>query len=309
MAQRFGFIGLGNMGRPMATRLIEAGHELSVYDQRGEAVERLTGLGARAGASPAAVAAESEAVFLSLPDSRVVEAAVLGDDGILAGARSGLVVFDLSTSLPDSTRRLHAHLAERGIDFLDAPVSGGVLGATKGTLAVMVGGDETVFRRYQPVLETIGRNVFYIGGPGSGHTLKVVNNLLSITASMVTSEAMALLAKAGLPPRRCLDVIAASSGRNSAVEQKFPDFVLPRTFRMGFTMGLGFKDIGIATALGRDLHVPMPVGNLVQELTSLLVNVHGADADLMEMARQWETWAGTEIRDEGAGAEGTASRE
>ncbi|HEX2171511.1 MAG TPA: NAD(P)-dependent oxidoreductase [Dehalococcoidia bacterium] len=299
-AGRFGFIGLGNMGRPMATRLIEAGHRLTVYDTRGDAVERLTGIGAVAAASPAAVASETDAVFLSLPDSKVVEPVILGNDGVLAGSAPGKVVIDLSTSLPESSRRLHATLAEQGIPFLDAPVSGGVSGAAKGTLAVMVGGDEAVFKRFEPVLRTIGKNVFYIGGPGAGHTLKVVNNLLSLTACLATSEAMALLAKAGLPPRRCLEVIAASSGRNSAVEQKFPDHVLPRDFHMGFTLGLGFKDIGIATALGRDLRVPMPVGNLVQEITSLLVNSHGADADLMEMARQWEQWAGTEIRDEGA---------
>lgn len=299
MAQHFGFIGLGNMGRPMATRLIEAGHQLTVHDARGEAVEQLTGLGARAASSPAEVAAEAEAVFLSLPDSKIVEPVILGDDGVASGSKSGGVIIDLSTSLPASSRMLHGTLAERGIDFLDAPVSGGVSGAVKGTLAVMVGGNEETFRRYESVLRTIGKNVFYIGGPGAGHTLKVVNNLLSLTSMAVTSEAMALLAKAGLPPRRCLEVIAASSGRNSAVEQKFPDFVLPRTFHMGFTLGLGFKDIGIATDLGRDLHVPMPVGNLVQELTSLLVNIHGADTDLMEMARQWEQWAGTEIQDEG----------
>jgi 3-hydroxyisobutyrate dehydrogenase-like beta-hydroxyacid dehydrogenase len=298
-AGRFGFIGLGNMGRPMATRLIEAGHQLTVYDTRGEAIERLTGIGATAAASPAEVARRTDAVFLSLPDSKVVEPVILGEDGVLAGSEAGKVVIDLSTSLPESSRRLHASLAERGIPFLDAPVSGGVSGAQKGTLAVMVGGDEAVFRRFEPVLRTIGQNVFYIGGPGSGHTLKVVNNLLSLTAVLATSEAMALLAKAGLPPRRCLEVIAASSGRNSAIEQKFPDHALPRDFKMGFTLGLGFKDIGIATALGRDLRVPMPVGNLVQELTSLLVNIHGADTDLMETARQWEQWAGTEIRDEG----------
>ncbi len=229
--ETIGFIGVGHMGQPMASRLIAAGHPVVAYDIQGQALSAIANKGAVTAASPAEVASRAEIVMTSLPMPAVVEEVVLGERGIAAGSRVKTFV-DLSTTGPRVAKSIAAALLERGITAIDAPVSGGVAGAVKGTLAVMTSGPKEDCERLRPTLEAIGK-FFYIGPePGMGQMMKLINNLLSATATAATSEAMVLGVKAGLDPKVMIDVINAGSGRSTASEDKFPRAILPRTVRL-----------------------------------------------------------------------------
>src|SRR6202790_4182048 len=248
-----GFIGLGKMGFPMARRLIEAGHQLVVFDQRKEAVDKLVALGARAASSAKDVADRAETVLASLPSLQASLEVATGANGMIEGKRAKRFV-DLSTVGSHMGGRIHDSFAKRNIVQLDSPVSGGVGGAEKGTLAVMVSGPRADFAVVKPALEVIGK-VFFIGEkPGSAQTMKLANNLLSATAVLATSEAVVMGVKSGLDPAVMIDVINAGSGLNTASRDKFPRSILPRTFDFGFATGLMVKDVRLcleeAKALG-----------------------------------------------------------
>src|SRR3954462_1169747 len=237
-----GFIGLGKMGFPMARRLIEAGHQLVVHDQRKEAIDRLVALGAAAASSPKEVADRVETVMASLPSLQASLDVATGPGGVIEGKRVRRFV-DLSTVGSQMAVRIHALLAKSNIVQVDCPVSGGVGGAEKGTLAVMVSGPRADCELLRPALEIIGK-VFFIGEkPGSAQTMKLANNFLSATAIVATSEAVVMGVKAGLDPAVMIDVINAGSGMNTASRDKFPRSVLPRSFDFGFTTGLMVKDV------------------------------------------------------------------
>src|ERR1700676_2729092 len=260
-----GFIGLGKMGFPMARRLIEAGHQLVVFDQRKEAVDRLVALGARAASSPRDVADRAETVLASLPSLQASLEVATGKDGVIEGKRIRRFV-DLSTVGSQMAVRIHDLLAKRNLVQLDSPVSGGVGGAEKGTLAVMVSGPRADFEAAKPALEVIDK-VFFIGEkPGSAQTMKLANNLLSATAVVATSEAVVMGVKSGLDPAVMIDVINAGSGMNTASRDKFPRSILPRTFDFGFATGLMLKDVRLcleeAKALGLSMEVAEAVGRL-----------------------------------------------
>ena len=241
-----GFIGLGNMGFHMARRLVEAGHQLVVNDTRPQAVARLTDMGAQAAASPAEIADRVETVIASLPTPDIVHAVATGPGGVIEGQRVRRFI-DTSTTGSAMAKRIFARLAERDIVQIDSPVSGGVTGAAKGTLAVMASGPRQEVSLVEPVLAVFGK-VFFIGEqPGDGQTMKLANNFLSATAMAATAEAMVMGVKAGLDPRVMLDVINAGTGRNTATEHKFPKIVLPRTFDLGFTNGLMIKDVKLCS--------------------------------------------------------------
>src|ERR1700754_3009118 len=229
--ETIGFIGVGRMGQPMASRLIAAGHPVVAYDIQGQALSAITNKGAATASSPAEVASRAEIVMASLPVPAVVEEVALGSDGIASGTRVKTFV-DLSTTGPRVAKAVAAGLAARGITAIDAPVSGGVAGAVKGTLAVMTSGPKDICESLRPALEPIGK-FFYIGSePGMGQMMKLLNNLLSATNIAATSEAVVCGVKAGLDPQVMIDVINASSGRNTASEDKFPRAILPRSFDM-----------------------------------------------------------------------------
>jgi 3-hydroxyisobutyrate dehydrogenase-like beta-hydroxyacid dehydrogenase len=254
-----GFIGLGNMGFPMARRLLEAGHRLTVFDTRRDAIERLAALGAQAAGSVREVADRVETVMASLPTPDIVLAVATGADGVIEGKRV-LRFVDLSTTGAVMARRVCAALSERNIVQIDSPVSGGVDGAENGTLAVMASGPRAEVEAVEPALAVFGK-VFLIGEqPGAGQTMKLANNVLSATAMAATSEAMVIGVKAGLDPRVMLDVINAGSGRNTATEHKFSRAVLPGTFDLGFSNGLMMKDVKLclaeAQALGVEVRAP-----------------------------------------------------
>jgi len=290
-----GFIGLGNMGFHMARRLIEAGHTLTVHDTRREAVERLVSRGATAAASARDMADRVETIIASLPTPDIVLAVATGPDGVSSGKRVRRFV-DTSTIGSQMAMRVFAALRDKNIVQVDSPVSGGVSGAEKGTLAVMVSGPRADFDAVEPVLKVFGK-VFFLGEqPGTGQTMKLANNVLSATAMAATTEAIVMGVKAGLDPRVMLDVINAGSGRNTATENKFPKMVVPRTFDLGFTNGLMAKDVGLALSEGKALGVPMEVGEAVMRLLRQACDEIGPNQDLTTIVQPIERRAGVEVR-------------
>ena len=295
MSEReIGFVGIGRMGGRMCRRLIEAGYKLTVFDTSEEAVQAMVGLGAKRAETPAAVASAAEIVLASLPFPPVVQAVALGPKGIVEGTRVKIFV-DVSTTGSTYAKRVAEGLAAKGITAVDAPVSGGIAGAEKGTVAVMVSCEDATFARVKPVLEVIGK-VFHVGKrPGQGQTMKLMNNLLSATAMAITSEAVVMGVKAGLDPKQVIDVINAGSGRNSASQDKFPRCVLPRTFDFGFAIGLLNKDVRLCMEEAEALGVPMVVGSAVRQMLSIATASEGADADMTDLVKTVEKWAGVQV--------------
>jgi 3-hydroxyisobutyrate dehydrogenase-like beta-hydroxyacid dehydrogenase len=290
-----GFIGLGNMGGPMSRRLIAAGHKLTVFDTRGAAMDALVVLGASAARSPADVADRVETVMTSLPSLDIGMKVVNGDDGIVRGKRVRRYV-DLSTTGSRAAVATAAILKQRNIVQIDSPVSGGVAGAEKGTLAVMVSGPGEEIEAVRPALEVFGK-VFVCGDrPGLAQSMKLANNFLSATAMAASSEAIAMGVKAGLDPSIMVDVINAGSGMNTATTQKFPRSVLPGTFDYGFGMGLMVKDVRLFLAEAEDFGIPTEVAQSVGRLWEAAIAEHGAETDFTRLAQTVEKRAGVEMR-------------
>ena len=264
---RIAFIGLGNMGRHMAANLQKAGHELVVHDVRREAAEGHLANGARWANSAAEAAQGGELILTSLPGPKQVEEVALGEGGILQGAASGAVYADLSTSSPTLIRRIYAEFAGHGIHVLDAPVSGGPIGAERATLQVMVGGDEEVFRRVEPALRGIGDKVSYIGEIGSGTVAKLVHNTISFCSSMAIAECFTLGVKAGVKPEKLLEVIQGSSyGQLNQLKHRIPNVIFKGDFdTASFYLALMRKDVSLATELAREFDVPMAMASLAEQ--------------------------------------------
>ena len=296
-----GFVGTGAMGAPMAQNLRKAGYSLVVYDLKDEAMEGLAKAGAEKVFSARELASRSSVVITMLPASPDVEAAVLGPEGVIEGAKTGDIVIDMSSSYPTSTKMICEQLAVKGIRMLDAPVSGGTKGAREGTLAIMVGGEEKDYEECRPILEAMGQNVYHLGKIGAGHTVKALNNLCSACSMVITSEALIVAKKLGLTPEKVIDAINSSSGRSWSSEFKFPTFVLNNTFNSGYSIGLMNKDLEIATRLGRELHVPMLVGALVQQLYNYAVDHGGEDECHTAIIKFIEDWRGVEARNKEGG--------
>lgn len=260
-----GFIGLGNMGAPMARRLIDAGHKLVVYDTRNDAVAPLVALGAQLGSSPQDVADRVETVMASLPSLAVSEKVALGEGGIIHGKRVKRLI-DLSTTGSRTAIKIADALAKKNIAQIDCPVSGGVVGAAKGTLAVMVSGPKADVEAVKDVLAVFGKT-FVIGDkPGMAQTMKLANNFLSASAMAATAEAVAMGVKAGLDATVMIDVINAGSGRSRASDQKFPQSILPRTFDYGFATALMLKDLKLAMEAAATAQIDPQMGRRAKEL-------------------------------------------
>jgi 3-hydroxyisobutyrate dehydrogenase-like beta-hydroxyacid dehydrogenase len=290
-----GFIGLGRMGQPMASNLIQAGYPLTVYDISREAVGALEAKGARSAASPAAVASAVDTVLLSLPTPRIVREVTLGANGVASGSKVKTVI-DLSTTGATVAREIAAALTAKNITAVDSPVSGGVSGAVKATLAVMVACQRSLYTELEPMLKHIGK-VFFIGErPGMGQTMKLCNNLLSATAMAATSEAIVFGVKAGLDPAIMVEVINAGSGRNSASQDKFPRSVLPRSFDFGFATGLMYKDVKLCLEEAEAAGAQMWIANAVRQLWQLTNQELGPQSDFTEIVKVLERWAGVEVK-------------
>ena len=283
-----GFLGLGRMGGPMASRLVGHVDRLLVHDIYPAAVAALVAKGAEAAGSAAALGEKCEIVLLSLPTPPIVREAV----GEVVSGGSPRIVCDLSTSGPKLAQELHDLLGPRGIASFDAPVSGGIRGAELGSLAIMVGGPEPLYDEIRPILDRIG-NPFFLGEtPGAGQVAKLANNLLSLAAIAVTAEAMTLALKAGIDPARMIEVLNAGTGANSATRDKWPRAVLPRTFDFGFSAQLSLKDTRLALDEARAMGVPLPTGERLAALLDRTLATYGEDADFTAMAKIVEQDAG-----------------
>ncbi|HEY7483279.1 MAG TPA: NAD(P)-dependent oxidoreductase [Streptosporangiaceae bacterium] len=299
MKPTLGFVGLGNMGRPMVQRLIEAGHDLVVADISVAARDRAADAGATVVGSAAEVADRAEIALTSLPSPAVVREVTLGDEGLVRGQRFGTWI-ELSTTGAETVRAISETLAARGVATVDSPVSGGVRGAWAGTLAVMAAGDPTVFETVRPVLDVLG-NVFHVGTqPGLGQTMKLANNYLSATALAATSEAVVFGVKAGLDPEVMIDVFNSGTARNSATTDKFPRSVLTRKFAHGFTTELMYKDLQLLSEQAGRLQLPMWIAESVRQLWMYALARGGPDADFTSLITHLEEWA--DVRVEGRDA-------
>lgn len=260
-----GFVGTGNMGAPMAANILKAGHRLTVYDTRTEATADLERQGAVRASGLPALAREVRVTFLSLPDERVVESVVAGGDGLLAGARDGDVIFDLSTVSPESTRRLAARAAQRGVRLIDAPVSGSVSGARAGTLAVMIGATAEAVAPWAPVFRAIGASIFHLGQIGLGNTLKLLNNYVALANQATLCEAMALADRLGVKRETVAEVLSKSSGASFILERKGAA-IAAHDYRAGFFIDLARKDLGLALALAEQAGARAALGREAWQL-------------------------------------------
>jgi len=263
-----GFVGTGNMGTPMATNILKAGHRLTVFDTREEATALLEKLGARRARDVAMVAAEVEVTLMSLPNDAIVEEVLFGaagTPGLIAGAHAGHVVFDLSTVGPGTTRRLAARAAERGVRLIDAPVSGSVSGAVAGSLAVMIGASAAEVAPYESVLRPIGKNLFFLGETGHGNILKLLNNYVALTNQAALCEAMALADRLSVDRQTVGEVLSHASGASFILERKLPALVA-HDYRAGFFVDLAWKDLRLALEMAKHAGARTEVGKQAAEL-------------------------------------------
>ena len=289
-----GFVGLGIMGKPMARNLKNAGYSLTVYDVVGSAMEELVTEGA-AGASSAREVAEASSVTITMvPDSPQSEAAILGPDGVLEGASPGNGIIDMSSIAPGTSQKVGAACDAAGVDFLDAPVSGGEPKAIDGTLAVMVGGRQSVFDKYKGLLEVMGGSVVLCGGYGAGNTTKLANQIIVAINIEAVSEALVLAKKAGLDPRVVYEAIKGGLAGSTVLDAK-GSMMIEGKFTPGFRVKLHQKDLNNALITGKELGVPLPVTALVQQMIGSLMNEGKGDNDHAAIANFIEDMAATTI--------------
>ena len=297
MSARYGYVGIGNMGGPLAANLARTGSEVIIGDLNTAAVEAFT-TGhetARPANGLAAVGQDAEAVFTCLPNGKIVREAVLGEGGVAEGMAEGAVLVDMSSSSPMGTIELGKELADRGIRMVDAPVSGGVPRAIEGTIAIMVGGAKEDIQRVRPALDAMGGQIFETGGLGSAHAMKAINNVLSATNFVVGVEALVIGKKFGLDPENMVDILNFSSGKNSATEGKLKQYVLSRGFDSGFSMDLMIKDVATALDLAHEMGVPWMIGGTVYEMYQAARNHMIDNVDNSDIARWIEANGGIEL--------------
>lgn len=292
-----GFAGLGAMGKRICTNVIKGGHEVTVFDVYKPATEVFASEGIKVAATVGEIAIDADVVFMSLPNSAIVEDVVLGTDGILQYAKEGAVITDLSSITPSSIRKVHAAAKKKGVDVIDAPVSGGVAGAEKGTLTLMVGGDKAVIEKVLPVLELIGSKIHQVGDIGAGNTMKLVNNLLLGANMVAVAEALTLGAKCGLDPATMFEIISASSGNSYALMAKYPNFISKGNFEPGFMVDLQYKDLQLAIDTAHDLQQPLLVGTQAQQFYEMARAKGLGTKDISAVIQLYEEWAGVKVRE------------
>ena len=294
MAEKIGFVGLGIMGKPMARNLMAAGYELTVYDIVGEPVEELATEGASASSSPREATVNNVRTITMLPDSADSERAILGPDGVLEGAAPGSVIIDMSSIAPSMSQKIGVACADKGVEFLDAPVSGGEPGAIAGTLAIMVGGKQSVFDDCEPLLQVMGGNVVLTGDIGAGNITKLANQIIVAANIEALSEALVLTQKAGVDPERVFNAIRGGLAGSAVMEAKAP-MMLDRNFRAGFRVRLHQKDLRNVLQTAGELNVPLPVTALVQQMLGSLINDGDQESDHSAILHFIEKLAGVEV--------------
>lgn len=293
-----GFIGLGNMGSRIVPRIKEGGYRVVAYDIAQSSLEKVKAYGIEVAAAPEDLAKECEVIFFSLPDPKAVESVFLANKGItVPNNKKVKAIFDLSTIGYDASLKFYGIAQKAGIEYIDAPVSGGVGGAAKGTLSVMISGKREYYDKYKEILQIIGKNAKYVGDqPGLGQVMKLLNNLLSASALTLTSEVVALGVKAGLNPKIILDVLSVSSGVNSAVTDKFPRSVINRKFQFGFKTALMYKDLSLYSDLAKYFEYPL-LGSANIIMLWRMANNELKDSDFTEIAKIFERTANVIIED------------
>jgi 3-hydroxyisobutyrate dehydrogenase len=295
MTDHVGFIGLGIMGRPMARNLLKAGYPLTVWNRSQPGIEELIRDGASPGSSPEDVARHSDVIITIVTDSPDVEKVALGPKGIIEGGRSGLVHIDMSTISPAVTRRIASRLAEKGIEMLDAPVSGGDTGAQAGTLSIMVGGKEETFQRCRPIFEVLGRTVVHCGPSGAGQTVKLCNQIVVALNNLAMCEALVFATKAGVDTQRMLEAVGAGAASSWALLNLAPR-ILARDFRPGFKVAHQQKDLRLALETAEQEAIPLPGTSLVHQLFAA-VEAEGLSAEgTQALVKALEKLAGAEVR-------------
>jgi len=297
---QIGFIGIGVMGRPMTLNLLKAGHHVTIFARHPEKVEvqEVLQAGAKQAPSPRAVAMASDIVITMLPNSPEVEEVVAGEQGILAGARKGLIAIDMSTIAPATSRKLGDLAATRGVHFLDAPVSGGSQGAVNGTLTIMVGGEQEVFAQARPVLEAMGKaeNIFYVGPQGTGEVVKLVNNILVGTIAASIAESFVLGVKAGVDVESMAKIIGVSAGASWQLSAQFPLRAFNGSFQPGFMTDLLHKDLGLALELAAEKQSSVPMTALARQLYEMARAAGYGREDYTSLLKVLEGMAGVEVR-------------
>ncbi|SDZ70343.1 3-hydroxyisobutyrate dehydrogenase [Variovorax sp. YR266] len=293
-----GYVGLGNMGGALARRL-QLTYSLTVYDRDAACVQRLAEHGANRAESLGQIAASCDVILLCLPTSEHVRSVLLGPDGIAAIAKPGTLVVDQTSGDPTVTRDIAAKLAERGIDMVDAPVSGGPAGADAGTIAIMVGAAPALFERIGHVLRAISPNVFHAGDIGCGHVVKLANNLLSAGTRLMTLEAMALAVKNGVEGEKALDIMMTSGGRNFWMEKYMASHILTGKLKAAFALGLLHKDVRLACQLGQDSGMPMLFGNLAKDFYQMALNEYSFESPVNVVALTMDRITGSHVVPDG----------
>ncbi len=296
---KLGFLGLGLMGYPMARNLLRAGHTVALWSNTGSKATQLAaevgGTAAVVCASPAEVAGQSDVVFLCVGDTAMAETVILGKNGIIEGGRKGLVVVDASTISPSASVRIGETLAAAGIDFLGAPVTGSTPGAINATLTFMVGGDETVYNAVLPLLEVMGKKLYYCGGPGMGLHAKLTQNLVLSNILQAFNEGIVLSTKAGVPPALMLDILSNSAAKSGLIEYKAP-FVLRRDFTTNFSVKWMHKDIGLMLDSGEELDVPLPLTALTRQMFQAAISSGHGEEDICSTINVLEDFAKIQVK-------------
>ena len=294
MALSVGFIGVGNMGNPMAGNILKASFPMTIFDLNPKAMENLIAGGARRAHSAREVVEQSEIVLTSLPASPDVEAMYLAPEGLVQHAKPGAILIDLSSVLPSTPRKIEPLAKQRGVHFLEAPVSGGVSGARAATLAIMVGGDAEALARARPVLSAMGPNIFHVGPVGAGNTVKAINNMMACVNGLAMMEGLALGVKAGLDPMTIYEVVKASSGGSKALE-RIPRAIVPREFEPGFKVALMNKDLETFTLIAKELHVPISFANVAQRYEQMALAAGLGEQDTSVVMTVIERLSATQV--------------
>jgi 2-hydroxy-3-oxopropionate reductase len=289
-----GFIGLGIMGKPMARNLLKAGYSLVVHNRSRASVEELTKEGAQAATSAQEVAAQSEVVITMLPDSPDVESVYAHDNGIFAGAKAGMLLIDMSTISPIVSRKLAQEADQRGIDMLDAPVSGGEAGAVSATLSIMIGGKPSAVERAMPIFQALGKNIVHVGEAGAGQVTKAANQMVVGTTIAIVSEALVLAAKAGVDPAKVRQALLGGFAQSKILEAHGQK-MLERNFKPGFRIRLHEKDMKIALATGAEYGVPLMVTGQVGQIMTAMRSMGNGELDHSALVKFVEELAKAEL--------------
>jgi 3-hydroxyisobutyrate dehydrogenase/2-hydroxy-3-oxopropionate reductase len=293
---KLGFLGLGLMGYPMARNLLRAGHQVAVWSNTTEKARKLAaGEKGQFCETPKEVAQNADCIFLCLGDTEMVKEVLLGADGVIQGVHSGAVIADCSTISPSESRALAAAFKAKGVDFLDAPVTGSTPGAESGNLTLMIGGDQSVFEKIKPYLEPMGKKIYFCGGPGMGLQAKLTQNLVLSNILMAFNEGMVLAAKGGMDPKLMLDILDNSAAKSGLISYKAP-FVFSRNFTTNFSVKWMHKDIGLMLDSGKELGVPLYLTGLTRQLFQTAIAAGHGDEDICSTIKVLEELVGIEVK-------------